>query len=145
MTRTEDRQNPFEKMLRAQALRITPARLQILNILARAAQPLSAEELYAQVRRSRNARADLATLYRNVKTFEEKGLISPIDLGTGRTFYELKSARPHHHHHVICEGCQKIEHLDVCGIEPHLKALAKMGYKKVHHKLEFSGICKTCG
>lgn len=135
----------FESLLRGKNLRVTPIRLAILERLARSEQPLSIEELFSIASQSGRKRGfDLATLYRNVKAFEEAGLVSSIDLGTGRSFYEFKSEESHHHHHVICEGCQKIEHLEVCGLELHLKMLEKMGYKRLRHKLEFSGVCKAC-
>jgi Fe2+ or Zn2+ uptake regulation protein len=136
----------FADLLRQKKLRATPIRLSILEQLARSEQPLSIEELFAILGRTgRRNELDLATLYRNIKSFEEAGLVASIDLGTGRSFYEFKTGESHHHHHVICEGCQKIEHLEVCGIEPHIKMLEKMGYRRLRHKLEFSGLCRACG
>jgi Fur family ferric uptake transcriptional regulator len=133
-------------LLREKKLRVTPIRRALLEKLAKTEQPLSIEELFAELSRTGKAKGlDLATLYRNVKSFEEAGLIAAIDLGTGRSFYEFRhGGDSHHHHHVICENCRKIEHLDVCGIEAHLRMLEKMGYKQVRHKLEFSGLCKAC-
>jgi Fe2+ or Zn2+ uptake regulation protein len=133
-------------LLRAKKLRVTPIRRAILERLAQSEQPLSIEDIFSFVGRpGRRLGFDLATLYRNMKSFEEAGLVSVIDLGTGRSFYEFKGNHSHHHHHVICNGCQRIEHLEVCGIETHLKMLEKMGYKHLSHKLEFSGLCKACG
>lgn len=136
----------FIDLLRTKKLRVTPIRRAILEKLSKSEQPLSIDEIFSDLSRSSAVRGlDLATLYRNVKSFEETGLIAAIDLGTGRNFYEFRhGGDSHHHHHVICESCQKIEHIDVCGIEAHLRMLEKMGYKQVSHKLEFSGLCKAC-
>lgn len=94
---------------------------------------------------SQKIRSDLATLYRNMKSFEDAGLIDTLDLGTGRRFVERLQTKMSHHHHVICESCHKIEPVDVCGIEAHVRLLEKMGYRKLRHRLEFSGLCKACG
>ena len=146
MAKNDESFRKVTDLLRANGLRATPIRKAILERLARSEQPLSIEDLFYLMSRSgRKQGLDLATLYRNVKSFEEAGLITAIDLGIGRSFYEFKGNHTNHHHHVICNGCQKIEHLEVCGIEPHLKMLEKMGYKHLSHKLEFSGLCKACG
>jgi Fe2+ or Zn2+ uptake regulation protein len=88
---------------------------------------------------------DIVTIYRNMSAFVSAGLVGDVDLGTGKVLYEFKGEDGGHHHHVICESCLKIEPLDVCGLEPHIKMLQKMGYKRLSHRLQFSGLCKACG
>jgi|SRR5665213_1331715 len=136
----------FVNLLRAKKLRVTPIRQAILHVLAQSSQPLSVEDICSAVKkRNRNDSFDLATLYRNMKSFEETELVLAIDLGMGRVYYEFQGEdRSYHHHHIVCEKCGQIEHLEVCGLEAHAKMLETMGYKNIRHKLEFTGLCKAC-
>lgn len=139
----------FGRILRDKKLRSTPIRRRILEALALSEQPQSAEELYTQLQKKapRSERLDLVTLYRNLSAFTETGLAISIDLGMGKIFYEFAgdgADHNHHHHHIVCFKCRKIEHLHVCGLEAHFKMLETMGYSKLEHKLEFSGLCKAC-
>ena len=38
----------------------------------------------------------------------------------------------------------RVEAIDACIVEAQEKALKKMGFRKITHKLEFSGICRAC-
>lgn len=135
----------FAAQLRQKNLRATPIRQTMLKILSGSQQPLAIGEIQAALLKHRFTQFDIATLYRNVITFKKAGLVTSVDVGAGREFYEYVSpSTAHHHHHVICESCRRIEHLDVCGIEPHLKMLEKMGYQRLQHRLEFSGLCRNC-
>ena len=133
-----------DDLIKAKGLRSTFTRRVILAHLAKAKQPLAVDQLLSTLNKPKRAKFDVVTLYRNMKAFEEVGLISAIDLGRGKVFYEFTQKHPHHHHHIVCERCHVIRHLDVCGLDAHFKMLEGLGYKKVKHKLEFSGLCRAC-
>lgn len=134
----------FSQILKDRGLRATPSRISTLKVLAQSHQPLSVEELHSRLSGRSKSHADLATVYRNVKTFAEAGVINVMELGTGRKFVELRENSSAHHHHIICESCHKIEPVDVCGIDAHMRLLEKMGYRRLRHRLEFSGLCRNC-
>lgn len=128
----------FTKLLKAKNLRATPSRLRILETLDQSEQPLSAEDLSSKL-----SKFDLVTLYRNLNCFVENGVVAPVELGLGKVLFEILN-EGHHHHHIICKECKKIAHLEVCGMEPHIKMLEAMGYQKISHRLEFYGLCQNC-
>lgn len=87
--------------------------------------------------------ADVVTLYRNVESLKEMGLIKQIKLRDRQAYYELSYAP--HHHHLICTSCGKLE--DVKVREPVLTKtfLKNHGFTRItDHSLEFFGICGAC-
>lgn len=134
----------ISELLKDRGLRSTAARIELLLLLKKSSQPLSAESICEGLQ-AKKVKADNVTVYRNLKSFESAGIVLAVDLGTGRCLYEYCPNRlHHHHHHVRCERCERIEHIDVCGLEAHLKMLEAMGYQGLKHRLEFTGICRNC-
>lgn len=141
----------LSELLRGSGLRSTPLRRALLRVLMAADQPRSIEDLQRELARvvrsgqtQKKASIDVVTLYRNVKSFEDAGLVLKVEIGTGRSLYEFAGRPSKHRHHVICVDCEKIEYLDVCGLEPHLKILEGRGYRQLRHRLQFSGVCADC-
>jgi Fur family ferric uptake transcriptional regulator len=61
--------------------------------------------------------------------------------------YELaeNQAGDHHHHHLICKVCQRVEPVDACAVSKLEKNIvAEYGYADVSHRLEFFGVCPQC-
>ena len=65
------------KLLRKEGLRVTEQRKAILNVLAHADAPLSAEENHANLN---TEQCDLVTVYRCLEQFAKKGI---VDRGKG--------------------------------------------------------------
>lgn len=87
---------------------------------------------------------DLVTIYRILKKFEEFELVTRLEFGDGVARFELTLESGHHHHHVICRSCQKVEALHICDLDLHILAVEKMGYKQVNHRLDFFALCANC-
>jgi len=136
--------------LKRAGLKITPARLQILELLEKKHCLLTIDEMFQLLKN----KIDWATIYRTVVSFEEKGLVTSSTLGDGSTRYECSGNHDahdhdhHHHHHVMCVKCKKIEpvgfEIETCGIEALEKMIQKMGFSDIQHRLEFSGVCRNC-
>jgi len=83
-------------------------RLLVLEYLLKQAAAVSLSDLEAHFER-----ADRVTLYRSLKTFEEKGLVHSIDDGSGAVKYALCpascSSQQHHdlHVHFFCHHCRE--------------------------------------
>lgn len=136
----------LKDILHEKDLRSTPTRLAILECLQKSDQPISVDGIFESLKKSKiRKNFDLVTLYRSVKTFEDAGVVMAVNLGFGKILYEyVKDEYSHHHHHIVCESCKKIEHLEVCGLDVHFKMLEGMGYRRLKHNLEFFGICSAC-
>lgn len=131
-----------EKILKNHHLRVTPFRSEVLRIFANAGKALSSHDIEAQL-----SDADRITLYRTLKSFEEKGIIHKAFDGTINQKYALceSECNEHHHHdehvHFHCESCQNtfcVEQVTV----PHIE-LPK-GFKVKQTNMVVTGICKDC-
>jgi Fe2+ or Zn2+ uptake regulation protein len=129
----------LEEQLREHSLKVTQARLGILDVLTHAKKPISINELSLRLQH-----IDLATLYRTVETLKDLGIVTQVDFHHGHAHYELATRR--HHHHLICQKCGKVVDLSKCdtsGLER--QALKIGGFAKINsHSLEFFGICNAC-
>jgi len=77
----------------------------LLSIIQEAEKHLDAKELYRRAS-ERDARISLATVYRNLHLFKEKGLINEAHLGQARCYYEMKQLGEHQH--LVCESCGEV-------------------------------------
>lgn len=124
------------------ALRATPARIAVMQLLEKTDTPVDV----SMIKNHLNAlqiETDLATVFRIMNMFTEKGLIKQISFHEGKLRYELAS-KPDHHH-LICNMCGKVEDFSDCAIpalEKDIKQKKKFFVQS--HSLEFFGICAMC-
>lgn len=131
----------FRVILQKVNLKVTNARLGLLELFARSQQPIDAEEIFAFLQKEK-IDADRATVYRMLETFYEKGIIHRFEFQEGKFRYELAGAD---HHHLICEQCGRIEDISDCGIsEWETEIRKKKQFIVKRHVLEFFGVCKQC-
>src|SRR6185295_9472199 len=102
--------NESKTQLKAGGLKVTPARLSLLDLFKHAEKPLSVKEIAAQLQ---NSDIDPVTLYRNVESLEQLGIIRQLRLQDRQAHYEIADD---HHHHLICKICGKIVDVEGCKI-----------------------------
>lgn len=120
----------------------TKGKIRILQIISKAETPLSVLEIHTKLKES----CDLSTVFRTITQFKEKKLIQEINLDEGFCRYELSGTddHHHHHHHIRCRSCGEIKNLEHCDLSQFEKAIKKLGFSEMEHKLEFSGLCSKC-
>ncbi len=127
--------------IRQNGLRVTPARLAVLNILNNSAKPMDIMSLCDQVSKM-HVDVDQATIYRIVENFIKKDLIVKLQFQEKKFYYEAKMKD---HHHAVCHMCGKIEDISNCSIPRIEREIEKTrGFKVASHSLEFFGICRSC-
>lgn len=100
------------------------------------------EDLLEQSRK-KDPSISYATVYRTLRMLVEAGLASQRHFGRGQSLFEQSMG--HHHDHLICTGCGKIEEFENDSIEKTQIAVAKKhGYQLTHHKMELYGKCPKC-
>lgn len=124
--------------LRGNKMKATQSRIQLLDVFEHAKKPLSVAELVAKIPSS-----DRATLYRNVESLEQSGILKQVRFKDRQAYYEIESS---HHHHIICTNCGRISDITHCKISISGKNLLKdTGFAEVKdHSLEFYGLCDKC-
>ncbi len=127
--------------LKKSGLKLTKPRKAILDVLILYHGPFTAGEIYKRISKKS---CDLVTIYRNISSLGEIGLLRRCDFGDSIARYEIADLGVHHHHHIICTSCNKVEPLDDCDLENINHIAKKRGYSHVTHSLEFFGICSDC-
>lgn len=120
----------------------TKVKIQILKALSRSSRPLSVPEIHSML----DEECDLSTVFRTVTQFREKNLIREVNLDEGFIRFEMGSTEvhDHHHHHVRCRKCGDIKNIEKCDLAVFEKAIAKLGFSDMEHRLEFIGLCSKC-
>lgn len=140
------RKKPSEQLseyLAVKNLKSTSQRDTILNVFVDAGRHLSAEELYARVKKSHPG-IGYATVYRTLKLLAEAGLAQERRFEDGFTRYEHAS-QDAHHDHLICTRCGAIIEFENESIEALQHDVARKNRFKVQsHKLELYGLCAGC-
>ena len=127
--------------LRNAGLRATPKRLAIIGELRTQSKPMSV----SGIMRALGRRMNQTTVYRATEALSQSGFLKRVDLRHGHRHYELGEGREHHH--IICNGCGKVEELLYCRGNAMQKAALKRSkdFSAVDaHELEFFGRCKRC-
>jgi len=92
-----------------------------------------------------------SSLYRNLAVLQEVGLVTRVDVGDDRSYYELSEAVTDvHHHHLVCRSCRSV--IDVVLPARIERALDKAftesataaGFALEDHRLDLIGVCATC-
>jgi Fur family ferric uptake transcriptional regulator len=135
-------QHSIESMrqLKIGGLKITPARLLLLDILKHAKKPLSIKEIAKTLGKGG---ADLVTLYRNIESLKNLRLVRQINLKDRQAYFELATGK--HHHHIICTNCGKLSDIEMPEIKLSKLFLKKRGFAEISdHSMEYFGLCAKC-
>jgi Fur family transcriptional regulator, ferric uptake regulator len=129
-------------LLRQQGHRLTPQRLQVLQVVQTHAQHLTAEEIHAAIL-PQQPYLDIATVYRTLQWLQSVGLVAPISID-GKLHYEYHPLGDHHHH-LICQQCGyhiQIPDTDVATLKAELQQ--RYGFILQVDHLALSGRCAGC-
>ena len=129
-----------KKILKNHKLRVTDARIDVLEFFLRKNKTLRFKDLEQEFKES-----DRVTLYRTLNSFTENGVLHKIPDDSGHVTYGLchdtcdSEDHYHDHMHFKCDECGNIECL-----EEKVPTIKIPGYKVKEANLILKGICKTC-
>jgi len=134
MNRTEEIKNS--------GLKATLPRIKILEIFQKTSQRhMTAEDVYKALLLE-DADIGLATVYRVLTQFEQAGLLSRNHFETGKSVFELNQG--HHHDHLVCLDCGRVEEFFDAEIEQRQHAIAEQkGFALQEHSLALYASCQT--
>ena len=116
----------IEDIIKNKKIKLTSARVALLEILQEANKPLSYEDIKS------NISMDKATFYRNIAKFEEQGILNSFESNDKKRYFELRLIP---HAHFVCVSCNKIECLSDLDIKLD-------GY--LVNNVIVNGKCKDC-
>ena len=142
VTDSRDAANPYGSG------RSTPQRRLIAETAARMRGAFSVDELAARVRDIDEA-TGVATVYRAVAALHVSGWLERVGERGGSVLFARCRAGSQHHHHVICDGCGRIE-ATPCPVAPALGTdcgpshTDPSGFIITRHEVALYGLCPTC-
>jgi Fur family ferric uptake transcriptional regulator len=131
----------LSEILRKAGYRATPGKIAIIEALARAGQPVKANDLIEKLKKE----VDPVTVYRALESFDKSGLVKKIHFHDRSTRYEL--LLDEHHHHIVCTECGVLEDFESCGAEQMIENIISRSkkFKVVNdHSFELFGVCYSC-
>lgn len=92
-----------------------------------------------------------SSLYRNLAVMEQAGLVTRVDVGDTKSYYELSElVTDDHHHHLVCRDCSSVVDVNLPtraerNIERYLDTAAHdAGFELTDHRVDIIGICAAC-
>ncbi len=128
--------------LRAHGFRVSAARRLTLEALYRAKGPVTAEQI-ADGLAGRLPRSDIASVYRNLETLGELGLVRHFHAGHGPGRYVLEGSGDREY--LACEGCGSIESVDPAALDGVREAVRDLsGFEARFSHFPIVGLCSDC-
>lgn len=126
--------------LKSMGLKATFPRLKILELFEKAEiRHLTADDVH-RLLLSENMDIGLATVYRVLTQFEQAGLLERHHFESGKAVFETKVG--HHHDHLVCIDCGRVEEFFDEEIERRQKKIAKeRGFAIHEHALYLYAEC----
>ncbi len=141
-TQPESRLQHMLDRLKAADLRITPQRVAVLELLSMSDDHPTAEQIYEKIK-ERFPTTSLATVYKTITMLKELGEVLELGFPDGSNRYD--GNKPYPHPHVICVKCKKISDPELASfLELKDELQEKTGYRILHHRLDFFGLCGEC-
>lgn len=128
--------------LRRHDLRVSSARRLVVEALFAAEGPVSAERIASGID-GRTPRCDLTSVYRNLETFEEIGLVRHVHLGHGPGLYTL--AVTGEREYLVCDACDRVSAVDPAeldGVRSEIRRL--LGFEARFGHFPIVGLCAAC-
>ena len=137
----EEQVRQFREQCREAGLSLTHQREIIYRAVLEARDHPSPESIYEKVSREIPS-VSLATIYKNVKTFLDAGLLRELSPHHGTVRLEANLTE---HHHLVCTRCKAIVDLDESDLEPvQLRRKLPEGFQVFRYSVEFQGLCPAC-
>jgi Fur family transcriptional regulator, peroxide stress response regulator len=132
----------FRRRCKEQGLAFTFQRQVIYEAVVDSHEHPTPEWIYERVRQ-RIPSISLGTIYKNVKTFLDSGVLQEVTLHHGSLRLESNMTP---HHHLVCSSCKAIFDIEESAVEPVRlpKKGLPAGFSIRQCRVEFVGACKSC-
>ncbi len=127
--------------LRDAGLRATRQRLTVLDALRERPDAVTAQDLHMELRQAGEP-IGLTTVYRTLTSLAEASFLDVFNREGEQAF---RLCGDIHHHHLVCETCNKVEEIAAAEVERWVNEVAeRRGYEVTGHRADIFGICADC-
>ena len=132
----------FNSLCRKHKLAATHQRRVIYETVMSLEGHPSPELIYEAVRKKIPS-ISLATVYKNVRTFLESGMLREVSMHHGSMRVEPNESE---HYHLVCTRCRQITDLDrkSVHIQPITKKRSLKGFQVTRIAIDVLGVCAAC-
>src|ERR1700731_3406420 len=132
---------PFRKLCEDHGLTATHQRQVLYEVMQTMPGHPSPEEVYARVKK-RIPAISLATVYKNIHLFVERGVFREVSMHHGSVRVEMNGEA---HHHMVCSKCKAITDIG----EKELGLVSKRdrlpgGFLVERYAVDVIGLCSKC-
>jgi Fur family transcriptional regulator, ferric uptake regulator len=128
--------------LREAGLRATRQRLTVLESLRGRGDTVTAQDLHMELRQAGEP-IGLTTVYRTLSALAEAGFLDTFDRDGEQAFRLCGDL--HHHHHLVCETCNRVEEITAEEVERWVHDVADArGFTVTGHRADIFGVCADC-
>jgi len=128
------------QILQENQFKRTKNREVILEFFSKNNRYLTAGELKSSMEAD-NPGISFDTIYRNLTTYTELGILEETEL-SGERHFRMHCEPGVHHHHFICTICGETRSIPDCPMDTIAVNLS--GYEIIGHKFEVYGRCPKC-
>jgi Fur family transcriptional regulator, ferric uptake regulator len=129
-------------VLRGSGLRVSAARRIVLQALFAAGEPVTAERIAGGLD-GRLPLSDIASVYRNLETLEQVGLVRHVHLGHGPGLYAL--TRDGTLEHLLCDRCGAVRSVDPHRLDAVREVIrSETGFEANFTHFPIAGLCPDC-
>lgn len=127
--------------LREAGLRATRQRLTVLDALRGRPDAITAQELHSELRTAGEP-VGLTTVYRTLASLADAGLLDAFTRDGEQAF---RLCSDDHHHHLICETCNRVDEITAEEVERWVDEVAsRRGFRVTGHRADVFGVCADC-
>lgn len=120
------------------------ARDAVIEYLASQDCAASAQEIHDGLRNEGRG-IGIASVYRSLEALQNLQLVQRFDAGHGEGRYEAVAPGGEHHHHVVCDDCERILPFEDPALERAIDKLAeRVPYAIAGHDVVLHGQCPDC-
>jgi Fur family transcriptional regulator, ferric uptake regulator len=120
------------------------ARDAVIDHLSRRDCAASAQEIHHALR-GEGRTIGIASVYRSLEALHSLQLVQRFDAGHGEGLYEAVAPSGEHHHHVVCDDCDRIMPFEDPALERVIHKLAeRVPYAIAGHDVVLHGRCPDC-
>lgn len=133
-------------LMKEAGYKLTDQRMKVFECLENSKdEHMTTEEIHQKLKEN-DKNIGIATVYRTLLLFDELGIVQKLEIDDSGTRYELVDEfESHHHHHLICNHCGKVEEVKTDLLdEVEEKIAGSHDFQIENHDLYFYGKCKTC-
>lgn len=141
ITSESEQTRAFRSLCEEHGLAATHQRQVLYEVMQTMPGHPTPEEVYMRVKELVPA-ISLATVYKNIHLFVERGVLKQLSMHHGSLRVELNDT---HHHHLVCSHCKAIIDIDEqdLGVLPALQNLPG-GFRVERYSMDVIGICAAC-